>query len=38
LFGEVRPKPLPPGRGQYAERRSGVRLIQTAYVGGTPPE
>ncbi|MEU5883517.1 type VII secretion protein EccCa [Spirillospora sp. NPDC047279] len=31
LFGEVRPSPLPPGRGTFTERRGGARLIQTAY-------
>jgi len=30
LFGNVRPQPLPPGRGFYVDRRSGARLIQTA--------
>ncbi|WUU97874.1 type VII secretion protein EccCa [Actinoallomurus sp. NBC_01490] len=34
LFGNVRPTPLPPGRGHFVERRTGNRLIQTAYVGG----
>jgi S-DNA-T family DNA segregation ATPase FtsK/SpoIIIE len=36
LFGNVRPQQLPPGRGFYVDRRSGSRLIQTAYL--TPPE
>jgi S-DNA-T family DNA segregation ATPase FtsK/SpoIIIE len=35
LFGDVRPKPLPVGRGQLVERRRGVRLVQTAYLGAT---
>ncbi|WP_308250792.1 type VII secretion protein EccCa [Nonomuraea rhizosphaerae] len=35
LFGNVRPQQLPPGRGIYVDRRSGSRLIQTAYL--TPP-
>jgi DNA segregation ATPase FtsK/SpoIIIE, S-DNA-T family len=33
LFSDVRPRPLPPGRGFFVERRTGTRLIQTAYVG-----
>ncbi|MEW2358903.1 type VII secretion protein EccCa [Spirillospora sp. NPDC029432] len=33
LFGDVRPKPLPQGRGMFVDRRTGKRLIQTAYVG-----
>ncbi|MEV4084648.1 FtsK/SpoIIIE domain-containing protein [Nonomuraea fuscirosea] len=32
LFGNVRPQPLPVGRGFYADRRFGARLIQTAYL------
>ncbi|MER6942889.1 type VII secretion protein EccCa [Nonomuraea sp. NPDC000554] len=36
LFGNVRPQQLPPGRGFYVDRRSGARLIQTAYL--TPPD
>ncbi|MEV4161146.1 type VII secretion protein EccCa [Nonomuraea dietziae] len=32
LFGNVRPHPLPPGRGYYVDRRSGARLSQTAYL------
>jgi S-DNA-T family DNA segregation ATPase FtsK/SpoIIIE len=38
LFGDVRPKPLPLGRGQYVERRRGIRLVQTAFLGATPPQ
>jgi DNA segregation ATPase FtsK/SpoIIIE, S-DNA-T family len=30
LLGGVTPTSLPPGRGYFAERRGGVRLIQTA--------
>ncbi|WP_309240008.1 type VII secretion protein EccCb [Actinomadura sp. J1-007] len=30
LFGEVRPAPLPPGRGTLTDRRTGARLVQTA--------
>ncbi|MEO3804979.1 type VII secretion protein EccCa [Nonomuraea sp. B1E8] len=33
LFGNVRPRKLPVGRGLYVDRRSGERLIQTAYLG-----
>jgi S-DNA-T family DNA segregation ATPase FtsK/SpoIIIE len=33
LFGEVRAQPLPPGRGTHVDRRTGRRLIQTAYIG-----
>ena len=33
LFGNVRPQPLPVGRGFYVDRRNGSRLIQTAYLG-----
>jgi S-DNA-T family DNA segregation ATPase FtsK/SpoIIIE len=32
LFGNVRPRQLPPGRGLYVDRRSGEKLIQTAYL------
>jgi S-DNA-T family DNA segregation ATPase FtsK/SpoIIIE len=31
LFGNVKPEPLPPGRGRLVTRR-GVRLIQTAHL------
>ncbi len=34
LFGDVRPSPLPPGRGTHVDRRVGKRLIQTARIGG----
>lgn len=34
LLGNVRPGPLPPGRGHLVDRRHGTRLIQTAYLGG----
>ena len=37
LFGDVRPKALPPGRGYFVERRTGNRLIQTAYLSGDQP-
>ena len=33
LFGDVRPSPLPPGRGTHVDRRTGKRLIQTAHIG-----
>jgi S-DNA-T family DNA segregation ATPase FtsK/SpoIIIE len=32
LFGDVRPSPLPEGRGTFVERRTGKRLVQTAYM------
>uniref|UniRef100_UPI00047A3262 type VII secretion protein EccCb n=1 Tax=Actinomadura oligospora TaxID=111804 RepID=UPI00047A3262 len=32
LFGEVRPVPLPVGRGTLTDRRRGARLIQTALL------
>nr|4N1A_A Chain A, Cell divisionFtsK/SpoIIIE [Thermomonospora curvata DSM 43183]4N1A_B Chain B, Cell divisionFtsK/SpoIIIE [Thermomonospora curvata DSM 43183]4N1A_C Chain C, Cell divisionFtsK/SpoIIIE [Thermomonospora curvata DSM 43183]4N1A_E Chain E, Cell divisionFtsK/SpoIIIE [Thermomonospora curvata DSM 43183] len=31
LLGNVKPHKLPQGRGYFVERRSGTRLIQTAY-------
>ncbi|WP_235029884.1 type VII secretion protein EccCa [Nonomuraea solani] len=34
LFGNVRPRQLPPGRGLYVDRRSGEKLVQTAYLEG----
>ena len=33
LLGSVKPKQLPAGRGYLADRRSGVRLVQTALFG-----
>ncbi len=33
LFGDIRPSPLPPGRGTHVDRRTGKRLIQTAQLG-----
>ncbi|SEG99447.1 DNA segregation ATPase FtsK/SpoIIIE, S-DNA-T family [Nonomuraea solani] len=32
LFGNVRPSPLPPGRGHLVDRRYGARLMQTAFL------
>ncbi|RFU43312.1 type VII secretion protein EccCa [Actinomadura logoneensis] len=32
LFGEIRPAPLPVGRGMLTDRRRGARLIQTALL------
>jgi DNA segregation ATPase FtsK/SpoIIIE, S-DNA-T family len=32
LLGNVRPGPLPPGRGWLVTRRDGARLIQVAHV------
>ncbi|WP_275888260.1 FtsK/SpoIIIE domain-containing protein, partial [Nonomuraea lactucae] len=37
LFGNVRPHPLPPGRGYFVDRRSGSRLTQTAFVQPAAP-
>ena len=34
LFSDIKPQPLPPGRGRLFTRREGVRLIQLAW---TPP-
>ncbi|MGP3955569.1 type VII secretion protein EccCa [Nonomuraea sp. 3N208] len=33
LFGNIRPQPLPVGRGFHVDRRFGSRLIQTAHLG-----
>ncbi|HEX5541729.1 MAG TPA: type VII secretion protein EccCb, partial [Micromonospora sp.] len=35
LVGNVKPGPLPPGRGRLVTRREGVRLIQLAYLADT---
>ncbi|MGV9304762.1 type VII secretion protein EccCa [Nonomuraea sp. NPDC003727] len=32
VFGNIRPQPLPVGRGYFVDRKSGARLIQTAYL------
>ncbi|MEU5937593.1 type VII secretion protein EccCa [Micromonospora sp. NPDC047548] len=32
LVGQVRPGPLPPGRGRLVTRREGVRLVQLAHL------
>jgi S-DNA-T family DNA segregation ATPase FtsK/SpoIIIE len=32
LFGNVRPQPLPPGRGFHVDRKYGARLAQTAFL------
>ncbi|MEU8247150.1 type VII secretion protein EccCa [Nonomuraea sp. NPDC048916] len=37
LFGNVRPHPLPPGRGYFVERRFGPRLTQTAFLPPSEP-
>jgi S-DNA-T family DNA segregation ATPase FtsK/SpoIIIE len=34
LIGNVRPGPLPPGRGRLVTRRDGVRLVQLAHLPG----
>ncbi|GAA0846704.1 type VII secretion protein EccCa [Streptosporangium amethystogenes subsp. fukuiense] len=39
LFGNVRPHPLPPGRGYFVDRKYGARLTQTAFMPPqAPPE
>ncbi|WP_433366027.1 type VII secretion protein EccCa [Streptosporangium sp. CA-115845] len=39
LFGNVRPHPLPPGRGYLVDRKFGARLTQTAFMPPqAPPE
>jgi S-DNA-T family DNA segregation ATPase FtsK/SpoIIIE len=38
LLGNVKPHKLAPGRGYFVERRSGTRLIQTAYTEATGPQ
>jgi S-DNA-T family DNA segregation ATPase FtsK/SpoIIIE len=35
LLGNLRPSPLPPGRGWLVDRQHGARLVQ---IGWTPPE
>ncbi|HEX7745105.1 MAG TPA: type VII secretion protein EccCb, partial [Micromonosporaceae bacterium] len=35
LVGNVRPAPLPPGRGRLVTRKDGVRLVQLAYLPPT---
>lgn len=32
LIGNVRPEPMPPGRGRLITRKEGVRLVQLAYL------
>lgn len=32
LLGQVKARPLPPGRGVFVSRRGGASLIQTAWV------
>ncbi|MET8340642.1 hypothetical protein ABZV14_23710 [Streptosporangium canum] len=36
LFGNVRPHPLPPGRGYFVDRKYGARLTQAAFLLPTP--
>jgi DNA segregation ATPase FtsK/SpoIIIE, S-DNA-T family len=36
LMGNVRPGPLPPGRGRLVTRRDGVRLVQLAFLAAPP--
>jgi DNA segregation ATPase FtsK/SpoIIIE, S-DNA-T family len=33
LLGNVRPSPMPPGRGWLVTRKAGVRLVQLAHLG-----
>jgi S-DNA-T family DNA segregation ATPase FtsK/SpoIIIE len=36
LIGDVRPRPLPPGRGWLVTRKAGTRLIQVAHLPPPP--
>ncbi|TYC24470.1 type VII secretion protein EccCa [Micromonospora sp. MP36] len=36
LLGDVKPSKQPPGRGQLVDRRTGVSLVQVAWVGADP--
>ncbi|MEU6350452.1 type VII secretion protein EccCb [Streptomyces sp. NPDC047072] len=36
LLGDARPRPLPPGRGQFVSRRSRTLLVQTGRLPSTP--
>jgi S-DNA-T family DNA segregation ATPase FtsK/SpoIIIE len=36
LIGNVRPSPMPPGRGRLVTRKEGIRLVQLAWQ--PPPE
>ncbi|SDY12760.1 DNA segregation ATPase FtsK/SpoIIIE, S-DNA-T family [Micromonospora pattaloongensis] len=35
LIGNLRPAPMPPGRGRLVTRKEGVRLVQLAYLPAT---
>ncbi len=35
LVGNVRPAPMPPGRGRLVTRKEGVRLVQLAHLPPT---
>lgn len=37
LLGGVKPQPQPPGRGWFVGRRTGARLVQTAFADPVPP-
>ncbi|WP_327234425.1 type VII secretion protein EccCb [Streptomyces sp. NBC_01317] len=37
LLGNIRARPLPPGRGYFVSRRRGATLLQTAWQPITPP-
>ncbi|WP_434597302.1 type VII secretion protein EccCa [Streptomyces sp. A5-4] len=34
IFGNVRPRPMPAGRGVFVSRRRGKPLVQTGFMGG----
>ncbi|GAA5767776.1 hypothetical protein [Streptosporangium roseum] len=36
LFGNVRPHPLPPGRGYFVDRKYGARLTRTSFLSSSP--
>ncbi|WP_214320849.1 type VII secretion protein EccCa [Nonomuraea sediminis] len=38
VFGNIRPHPLPVGRGYHVDRRFGNRLVQTAFMPIPQPE
>ncbi|TDX88030.1 hypothetical protein, partial [Amycolatopsis arida] len=35
LLGDVRPRPMRPGRGTHVSRRAGTQLVQVSWI---PPE
>ncbi|MEV4181036.1 hypothetical protein AB0J28_06275 [Streptosporangium canum] len=36
LVGDMRPHPLPPGRGYFVDRKCGAHLTQTAFLLPSP--